>query len=247
MRSCSNQLRRRTTFRFRGGAKPVVKVVGEIVAFGCCLSALVFANAKMCHADIITFSDRASWEAVVSGITTIDFNDVTSDTYIDPGFGGGPFDAGPFVITETGTQNQPTQIDAPPTSAANVDIDGSSYLLSSLQNVFSGPPSRETTLTYDSSIVAWGADVRSRFGGERVQYDFVGAGQVSDPVDTSVSFFGMVSTVGFSEIRMTSNFASSFGFDNIASAQFSSIPEPTSLALFAGIGALGMVRRRRSR
>ena len=225
--------------------RPLLRLIGKSAAVAVCLSALQFADGKMVDAGIVTYSDRAAWEAAVSGITTIDFNNVTTDVFLEPAFGGGPFDAGPFVITETGTQDIGSQIDAPPVSPVNVDIDGSTYLLSQLQGVISGPPTRETTLTYDSPIVGWGADVRARFGGEEVRYDFIGAGQVSDPVGTSVTFFGMVSTVGFSEIRMTSNFASSFGFDNISSAQFSSIPEPSALGVFAAAFAWGGLRRRR--
>lgn len=230
------------SFKF---TRPLLRLIGKSAAVAIGLSALQLANGKMVHAEIVTFSDRAAWEAAVSGITTIDFNDITTDVFIEPAFGGGPFDAGPFVITETGTQDIGTQIDAVPFSGANVDVDGTTYLLSQLQGVISPPPTRETTLTYDSSIVGWGADVRSRFGGEQVRYDFIGAGQVSDPVETSTTFFGMVSTVGFTEIRMTSNFASSFGFDNISSAQFSSIPEPSALGMLASAFALGGLRRRR--
>lgn len=224
--------------------RPLLSLIGKSAAVAVCLSALQFADGKMVDADIVTYSDRAAWEAAVSGITTIDFNAITTDFFIEPDapYNGGPFNAGPFTVTETGTQAVGTRIDALP-FLSTVDIDGSTYLFSSLQGGVD-PFTRETRLTYDNPISAWGTDVRSRFGGEQVRYDFVGAGQVSDPVGTSATFFGMVSTVGFSEIRMTSSFASSFGFDNISSGQFSSVPEPSALGMFGLAFALGGIRRR---
>lgn len=196
-------------------------------------------------ADIITFTDRAAWEAAVDAITLVDFNAETSDHFIDPDspFFGSAFDAGPFTITEIGSQGTGTKIDAPPVFT-DLDIDGTSLLLSSLQAL----TSRVTVLTYDAPIVAWAADVRSRFGGEEVNYDFVGAGLFSDPVGLTTSFFGMLSTdQSFSVISMNSNFASSFGFDNIASAtSLVRVPEPSTLSLFgAALLGFGLVRRRR--
>ena len=57
-------------------------------------------------------------------------------------------------------------------------------------------------------------------------------------------YFESFKRVGLSKIRMTSNFASAFGFDNLSSPPFSSIPESSALSWFTLAFRLGGLRRR---
>ena len=105
---------------------------------------LAILTAATSQAGVITFSDRASWEAAVVGSpTVVDFNEYTSDFVISN------YDFGPFTIS-AGT------LDAP--EVTHHDFDGTSYVRIHHQ-------ASPKTITYDSPISGWAAEVDSAQGG----------------------------------------------------------------------------------
>ena len=163
--------------------------------------------------DIATFATREAWLAAACGAAvTEDFNDVTEDFIIDPDAGGGPFTRGDMTITEVGTQQINTRIDAVPFLGVGLDVDGSSHLLSSTQ----AGDTRVTVITFARPVRAFAADTRAQFDNYVMNYA-TEAGAVSIPAPTTNSFVGFVSTNGtFTSITINSNFAGAIGFDNVA-------------------------------
>ncbi len=204
----------------------------ESVTIAFCL----FFSADVAFAEYVTFTDRTEWIEATQDVETVDFNDLTSDWFIESGWEDidGPYDAGPFTISEIGSQVVDTFLDAPPYIGGYGNIDGTTYLRSDLQ----GSGTRVTELSYDAPIFAWGTDARSYFDSFSVIYSFDGGDAITVPTPTSnSSFFGIVSTDSFSVVTMTGSFAGLAGFDNIS---ISYVPEPTGMPLVA-LGLVGLL------
>ncbi len=98
-------------------------------------SLILCGISSIANATFITFDDRAEWSQAVENIQTIDFNNITSDVWIENtwGLSYAPFDAGPFTISEIGSQTVNAFIDAPAYRGGYGNIDGSTYLRTDVQ------------------------------------------------------------------------------------------------------------------
>ena len=217
--------------------KQLYKILA-IAAVGACVSQPV-------NAALATFTDRAAWlTAAGRPATVITFNSITADILLDPDSGGSAVDAGPFSVSEIGSQAVDTRIDASPFlspfSGAS-SVNGTTFLYADLQ---AAGNTRVVELVYDEPIAAWGADVKADFASLDVIYNFQGAGQVANPTPVSAQFFGVVSTEVFSRVTITGSFASIARFDDISSAPPIPLP-PAVWLLGSSLVALGAVARRR--
>ena len=119
-----------------------------IAAVGACVSQPV-------NAALATFTDRAAWlTAAGRPATVITFNAITADILLDPDSGGSAVDAGPFSVSEIGSQAVDTRIDASPFlspfSGAS-SVNGTTFLYADLQ---AAGNTRVVELVYDEPIAA---------------------------------------------------------------------------------------------
>jgi len=188
---------------------------------------LAILTAATSQAGVITFSDRASWEAAVVGSpTVVDFNTYATDVSTNG------IDFGPFTIANG-------LLDAPPVTSH--DIDGSTYV-----NITHGGAK---SITYHSPISGWGADL------DHAQGSWLRV-LLSSPEDLELpytggdnpAFFGFITwpMESFTTIQFLENGLDKVGYDNISSGT-EVVPEPSSLVVL-GLGLAGLaVRRRRKR
>jgi len=205
------------------------------VTVGACALSL----AQTASAAVITFTDRAAWEAAVTGIQTETFDSVAAatlannatttvgsldvETVVPPGAGG-------TTRVEDGANNP-----------LGTNVNGTNYLRFGLD----GTPKREVNITFDTPVVAWGAD-----------YQF---GPLTDPAEVTVDgvatnfggrdesgFIGFISDTAFSDISFRDPFVSVafFGLDNLSTATARAVTEPAA-AWLLGLGLLGLGGLRR--
>jgi hypothetical protein len=191
------------------------------------------AAAAPAEAAIVTYTDRAAWEAAVSSFTEVDFNGFPGQPAF---FAGVTVDVGPFSLTgdSTGVDMWITN-DHAQANVCDAVLCGVTFGYS---------------IDFDASILAFGAD----FGGltgSGIAFDVDGE-KVGGPRYGQNGFFGFVSTTPFTSIRV-------FGvnevhvFDNVVFASELAptqdpvgVPAPAALSLLgAGLAALAVTRRRR--
>ncbi|QIE55717.1 hypothetical protein G5B40_09815 [Pikeienuella piscinae] len=212
------------------------------------LGLLAAVTAHPASAAIVTFTDRAIFEANVSGpLTTETFNDFTNDTSFLS-----PLDIGDFTIsTESDVVSaggEPTnQLDASPFSFGSSIIDGTTFGQAILQD------DEALTFTFDAPIFAFGIDTRN-LGNSGLLTSILVAGESFTPLQdgTSLLFSGVISDTAFSSVSFVFDAlggpsADGFAFDNVAYSGATVVPLPASLPLLVGaLGVIGFLGRRRS-
>ena len=197
------------------------------------LATIVALLPCLSSAAIVTFTDRASFEASAGTVTTQDFESQT-----------------------VGTNLQNATIDLGDFSLSVVSIFGGSFNLID-QSSFNAPngsifagiglgDGETMTLLFDIAITSFGAD----FGGlndfvQRSQFEVLGDILFAPILSGEASFFGFASDTAFTSLVIRGLPESDgFGIDNISVA---AIPVPATLPLLAGgLGLLALWRRRRT-
>ncbi|TWU00991.1 PEP-CTERM sorting domain-containing protein [Stieleria varia] len=195
---------------------------------------------------IVDYHDRSVFDTAVGPTTLEDFGSIS----VPLEFGSTAVDVGPFSISMSAVLSvmdenvltlQKLQNDISPAASniARVLINSSSSLI----------------LTFDTPIYAFGADFSGLSDGNQTTLDASGMNvDLPEGPEAAIQFFGFNSDTPFTTLTFaTSGFASSdgFRFDNVSfatSASISSVPEPSSLAVFAVGGLIagaGATRRRR--
>ncbi len=170
------------------------------------------------HASFITFTDRAAWEAAVSG----SFSEETFSSGSTTGFSIAEIGSGHSSGISGGVYHDRTVLDTAYTN----------YNFSSLINAFGA--------NWDLTPGGAGQGLQLFAGGQLV------TPQIANTY--TGGFFGLVSTTAFSQVSVHSGsfsgVAETHDVDNVVFA--SSVPEPESYALMlAGLGLMGAVARRR--
>ena len=200
------------------------------------LSALIFAFAVVAAqaAPVLTiYNSRAAWEAAVGSFSEEDFT----------GFGGTSYqaaavDVGDFSVSMSGSDFGFSWHNVGP------DLNGNNVNGSAQINAATGDAGG-LTLTFDSSITAFGANWQGPSDDGRVTSVNIGGTIVAIP-NLNGGFWGFTSDTAFTSafFFLTSAPADGFGIDN---AVYSSarVPEPMTLSLL-GLGLLGARLRRRA-
>jgi hypothetical protein len=185
-------------------------------------------GASPASASIVQYTDRAAFEAAAGLLTVETFNDFA------PGKLAPLRDLGAFTVSTNNTA----------AIASGGDINGSNDLSVNLTADANGGLGT-LTFTFDTRILAFGADFFSLNNGF-VQRTFARVdGQIFNPLPRSPAFLGYISTTGFSTLSFSNQLGGgnndAFQLDNLAYSTPGSVPEPASWALmltgFLGAGA----------
>lgn len=210
-----------------------------------CVAVLV-ATAGQVQAGLITFTNRAAWESAVGSFTTERFNSITADTY----FQGTSLSFPDLTLLHLG--NGTALVDAQPyeSNPGLADIDGTPRV-----NLNGIGQSATVSILFNSPVSAVGFDTVNYDVDNDFVQAYVGSTLVGNfpPFRDQAGFLGVLETSGnlITRIDITTPFANTYNaFDNVSfgTSQISTVPEPSSIAVF-GIGAcvagVGVARRRR--
>jgi len=195
---------------------------------------MLIAAGSAPAATITTYSTRAAFDLAVAPTTLEDLNSQTPSV----SFIGTALDLGPFEVLLTGSDVFFGEIEA---GTGPNNIDGTTY-----GNVLTSDSWGDVVFTFDSAITAFGLDVdawNDYFIRTTVKADGTNV-PVTAQVGVGSRFFGFSSDVSFTEVRFVGGNGDGWGFDNIAFTD-TSVPEPSSLVLWAGLGVMGLIGARR--
>ena len=182
--------------------------------------------APVANADLVTYTDRTMWETAAGGSPSINvnFDSYGTDTAL-------PEDVGPFTIEVFGGSGG-SRIDAPP---LELDVNGTT----NLRMFFNADTDQGVTLTFDTLVFSWGADVRFDVpGGVTVTAGHDMMVTLPQTATQAAEFRGFVSDTPFTDLTFKAFFQITTGtfqagVDNVSAH---AIPEPPSFlfAMLAG-------------
>jgi len=216
--------------------------------------AMAFAMSGRAQAMVVSYADRAIFEAALVSPTTFDFNSETEGQQLD---GAGGYDFGPFSISDSGAGSDVYIRDSSSGSASSGIVNGTKFVRyneNSSGNV-------ALSVTFDSTVRAFGFDYSNVDPGTVVDFTVSISGfSTTFPgvlaSDTS-GFFGLIST----DMAITETAFSFFddppagsgvlGLDNFtwsSTLAGNAAPLPGALPLFgSGLVILGLIARRRKK
>ena len=198
--------------------------------FGTSCAAALVLPASLAHGQVTGTTDRAAFEAGLTGTPITLTFDGQPDVDFTPAEILAGVDFGPFTVTGT-----------PDPAAGDVTVEGEElglFLFSTDANLF--------TLDFDAPISGFGADFRA------VNANATGITIDGETIDLFATIGGSAGFAGFTtDTPVTSlSFANLpgstidlFFLDNIT---FDVVPEPASAALLAVAGSAALLRRRRA-
>lgn len=206
-----------------------------------CGAAIVCA-AGQATAGISVFTDRASWEAALGGVTPVveDFNAISPQVIAD----GATLDTGLIQVTRDGSPNGADgALEIEPGSNFG-DIDGTTFI----SGETGAAPHENVKVEFNGqSVFAFGADWTSPFSGDGIGIEVLGELVLLDSISGfDTGFVGIVSDMGnFDSIAIVGNpaditFQELWSGDNFSYA----VPAPGAGALL-GLAGLAAARRRR--
>jgi hypothetical protein len=207
---------------------------------------VVLVGVGQVNGALTVYTDRSSWEAATASFVTEDFNGFTSDVL----FSSGVNNAGLIDVLITGNPGV-NRIDAPPLGPmfwSGQPIDATAFFLGEADKLGGEFPSLVFPYTIDSFGADWGsthslASLTMTVGSTTIVFeDYLPSGLGS-------GFLGVVSTTPFNQADFNTVLTRSevFGMDNLGFGP--TIPEPTTLAIWGILGAIGLAvgyRRRRA-
>lgn len=222
-----------------------------------CVAVVVLACGMSLRADVTVYvNNEAAWSARVSGVTTINWDDVgplsegahqeiSADHYSS--YFGSP-KLGVDVSSRLWVGNPD-----PSNSNNNAGFFGQDFFAHSGNNVFSpdltGSPEGILTITFATpmkSMGVWFLDVESDYATTGIEIGGVRYAFPGNQGDNSRSFLGIVSDTAFTEfkIHMASGPAAANGV-GIDDVMYSPIPAPGAVLLgLLGFGMVGWFKRR---
>ena len=223
---------------------------------------LVFSLVGVSSATIMTYTNRALFEAALATFQEDTFNDVSTDTIIPrfPDPGTNYLDRGPYTWQELGNDlSNYNMIDVSPFVSPDHNVDGTPFLRAA---VVLGSQATRLRATFDDPIFAFGFDYANLNDGGAGLDLLLGTATEQEGVDpdselvsllASLSedgFFGVISTDNFTQVtfqaRGDTGTGEGFGIDNVVYGPAASVPEPTTLLLLGTglIGLAGLSRRK---
>lgn len=184
----------------------------------------------------MVFTDRAEWEAAVSSFSVETFDSFNGTDIKSQGL-----DVGDFTVTQFG---QPFGSTAGTinSSIAGVTSPGITGQVGSGISV---------NLMYDSSIYAWGGDLRP--GSQSFAIQILGTNYIIDPA-FEFGFFGILDdTNSFTEVDIVRRqFTNTFALDNVSyssdmSSNPTSTPEPSLILSLLGLGGLVAANKKKQK
>lgn len=208
--------------------------IGSIVT--CAVVLLVTVQAR---AELITFTDRTTWENAVVSVSTFDFNSEATGSFVTDR------DFGYFTATNTNWLQLTTFVED---GSGDANVNGTNYL-----GFNEAVPSGTTPLrlTFDTAISALGFDYRT-IDDNSDGFDLViGMGGTLfnvSPSAPSNGFFGVIDTVGlftvadFQDDVDGGGLNLGVGIDNL-SYGVTAVPEPNTFVALLGIVSVSLLAR----
>ena len=196
------------------------------------------ALSQIVAADLVTYTDRTSWEAAIASRTVlsdVDFSSFSEDVFYTT---TNPLDVGPFLVSVDNDLFPAFQrVDVPPPRPGTLGVP---FTDEHLKLVVDSSPIQTTTLTYDVAFNAWGADFGGALGSSTTGIQFTTNLGTTYTIDfpTDDGFLGFTADgelISEITVLVTAGNPSpeGLGLDNIVTA----VPEPSNF-LFCGLAAI---------
>jgi hypothetical protein len=190
------------------------------------------------------YSNRAAFEAAISGATTETFDSYSVDT----SFAGTPVNIGDFSVVTTGTSTSTSgynYIDVVPLATSESDVNGTNDL-----RIYTNSSS-SFTIQFNTAITSLGFDW-ANLNDSSHRTDLYIDGVLTNVLDTTFSypetgFVGFISDIAFTTIEFRGLQNDVFGLDNITYASHP-VPVPAAVWLFGSglFGLVGFSKKRKS-
>ncbi len=214
------------------------RVIGVLLT----LAVLIVAAGQV-HAATV-YTDKTAWQAALATAGgsvdfTVDFNSFTTDTP----FRTSALDLGPFSLEQiAGDTSDGNLVDVAPIGWS-LSVNGSP------QASIWAFDDRIVDMVFDAPVLGFGGDMQAYNNlSLNVDLNLGTAGTAMWDAPSGATFIGIVSNTPFTTARFSDGGDSTqtWGWDNIQGGS-GAVPEPTTLAIWAMFGGLGLIAARRRR
>jgi hypothetical protein len=200
------------------------------------LTVMGLASCNQAHASIIVYTDRASFTAATSSLTTIDFNGIAPANSYNA-YGTGPLTLSGVTFTGNGSMY-----------IIDPGYYGFSYGGGGFLNSDYNPPNTVMAASLPSGTTAFGTDYGGLFSGGSTTFvitlstgDTVTATTTKSVQGGSLDFVGITSTTAITSVSLAMPDSPYYNaIDNFSFGTAAPVPEPGSLTLL-GVGAFGLI------